>query len=325
MNINGEIVGAGQVGSNLGNYTISVPVNTQYAYTHSDNVIFAQVGDSMGVQSWQDYANRFYVGQNIPFDLPVAKSTVVNTGDTLSEGLMVNDAFGQGEDLVTPLQMSLIDNIAANGGQLMKPAVVQKIVDPNTKAVIYQDPDQPLGNQQVSAAAAQGVLQSMTSVVQCGSGLLTGANTNTSPWGIIGKTGTAQLGAFGTGVNAHGWMITAAPYSLQNPQQLPVLTIIALKENGGDGAPAVGPMITNTYNDIFNQGLVKAQPVQPPANTYCCTSGMLQTGPGCFGVKQNVVYNADGTAIMVQPKQGQGPGQGQGQGPGQGQQPPIFP
>lgn len=323
VTLGGEVVGAGQVGSNLGDaadpYTIHVPVSTQYAYTHSDNIIFAQVGDSMGVQSWQDYMNRFYVGQNIPFDLPVAKSSVVNQGDTLTEGLMVNDAFGQGEVQVTPLQMSLIDNIVANNGQMMKPSVVQKIVDPTTKAVIYQDPDQSLG-QPVSTNAAQGVLQSMYSVVQCGSGSVPGAETNLSPWGIVGKTGTAQLGALGSGVNAHGWMITAAPYSVQNPQQLPALTIVAMKENGGDGGVIVGPMITKTYDDIFNQGLVPNVQQPPAANAgiYCCTSQMLQLG--CAGVTRNVSYNTpDGTATFTQQ------GQGQGQGRGQGQQPPFFP
>ena len=96
VTLGGVVTGAGQVGSNLANYTIRVPVNTQYGFTHSDNVIFAQIGVSMGTQSWLDYMNRFYVGQTIPFDLPVKTSTVVNPGETLDTGLLSNDAFGQG-------------------------------------------------------------------------------------------------------------------------------------------------------------------------------------------------------------------------------------
>ena len=302
VTLGGVVTGANQVGSNLANYTIHVPVDTQYGFTHSDNVIFAQIGVKMGTQSWQDYMNRFYIGQTIPFDLPVAKSSVVPAGQTLDTGLLSNDAFGQGDDFVTPLQMSLIDNVAANGGQLMKPSIVQKIVDPTSKAAVYQDPDQMLG-QPVLANAANAVLQSMYSVVNCGSGLVPGAQVSTSPWGIVGKTGTAQVGAFNGNTHAHGWMITAAPYSAQNPGQLPALTIVAMKENSGDGAPSVGPMITNTYNDIFNQGLVKV--TQPPAvpNVYCCQSGMLQTGPGCVGVTRNVTYDANDIATFPQQQQ----------------------
>jgi peptidoglycan glycosyltransferase len=304
VTLGGVVVGADQVGSNLAPYTISVPVNTQYGYTHSDNVIFAQVGVSMGTQSWQDYMKRFYVGQDIPFDLPVAQSSVVPAGQTLDTGLLSNDAFGQGDDQVTPLQMALIDNTVADGGQMMRPSVVEKIVDPTTKAVVYQDPDQSLG-QPVSTNTAMEVLQSMYSVVQCGSGSLAGVQTNTSPWDIVGKTGSAQLGALNGNIHPHGWMITAAPYSVNNPNQLPALTIVAMKENSGDGGYAVGPMITNIYNDIFNQGLV--QVTQPPAanpNVYCCQSGMLQIG--CPGVRQNVFYTGTGAdAIATFPGQQQ--------------------
>ncbi len=279
---NNHLVGINRVGSNLAPYTIHVPVTTQYGYTHSDNVIYAQIGEETGVDTWLQYNKRFYVTQNIPFDLPVTTSTVNNQDTPLNANLLGDDAFGQGQVLVTPFQMSLIDDIAANNGQLMQPRLVSKIVDPN-KTVILQNQSQTLGNQQVTNGTAQQVLQSMYSVTQCGSGRVAGVNLNESPWGIIAKTGTAQLG--GT-QSAHSWLITAAPYSVQNPNQQPALTIVAMKENGGEGGGANAPMVKNMYNDIFSQGLVKVQ--QPPtANpNYCCQSGMLQVG--CPNVVANV-------------------------------------
>jgi peptidoglycan glycosyltransferase len=278
-------VGENHVGSNLMPYTIHVPVTTQYGYTHSDNVIFAQIGAETGVDSWLQYNKRFYVTQNIPFDLPVNVSTVNNANTPLDTNLLADDAFGQGQDLITPFQMSLIDDVAANGGQLMQPRLVSKIVDPN-KTPIVQNQPQTLGDRQVSTTAAQQALQSMYSVTQCGSGLVAGVNLNQSPWGIIAKTGTAQLGG---NQPAHSWLLTAAPYSVQNPNQLPALTILAMKENGGEGGGANAPMVKNMYNDIFSQGLVKVQ--QPPAASinYCCQSGMLQVG--CPNVVANVPAN----------------------------------
>ena len=281
---NNHLVGINHVGSNLAPYTIHVPVTTQYGYTHSDNVIFAQIGAKTGVDTWMQYNKRFYVTQNIPFDLPVTLSTVNNPGNPLNTNLLADDAFGQGQVLVTPFQMSLIDNIPANNGQLMQPRLVSKIVDPN-KTVIMQNQAQTLGNAQVSNTVAQNVLQSMYSVTQCGSGLVPGVNLNQSPWGIIAKTGTAQLGG---NQPAHSWLITSAPYSVQNPNQLPALTIVAMKENGGEGGSANAPMIKMMYNDIFGSGLVKVQ--QPPAvnPNYCCQSGMLQQN--CPGVVGNVPF-----------------------------------
>ena len=282
--LGGHTVGANNVGSNVIPYTFRVPVTTQYGYTHSDNVIFAQTGADIGVDTWSQYIKRFYVTQKIPFDLPVTASTVNNADTPLNTNLLVDDAFGQGQDLMTPLQMSLIDDIPANNGQLMQPRLISKIVDPN-KTPIMQNQAQTLGNQQVSNTAAQQVLQSMYSVSQCGSGSIPGVALQDSPWGIVGKTGTAQLGG---NQPAHAWLITSAPYSVQNPTQMPALTIVAMKENGGEGGSANAPMVKKMYNDIFSNGFVKAQQTPAASATYCCQSGMLQRGPGCTDFTVNV-------------------------------------
>ena len=206
--LGGHTVGANNVGSNVLGYTFRVPVTTEYGYTHSDNVIFAQTGADIGVDTWMQYINRFYVTQKIPFDLPVTVSQVNNANTQLNTNLLVDDAFGQGQVLVTPFQMSLVDDIPANNGQLMQPRLISKIVDPN-KTLIMQNQAQALGNQQVTSTTAQQVLHSMYSVSQCGSGSIPGVALQDSPWGIIAKTGTAQLGG---NQPAHAWSITSAPY-----------------------------------------------------------------------------------------------------------------
>ncbi len=66
----------GPVGNNIGGYTYTYPVNILYGYTHSDNIIFAQVGAKAGVNTWLKYNRALYVEKQIPFDLPVHVSTV---------------------------------------------------------------------------------------------------------------------------------------------------------------------------------------------------------------------------------------------------------
>jgi len=261
----------GPTGNNLEPYTVRFPVDTEYAYTHSDNVIFAQIGANIGVDAWQDYVKRFYITQNIPFDLPIANGSVTQGNTPLDVNLLADNAFGQGDDFVTPMHMSLVDNIAANDGQLMQPMLISKIVDPNKNPLKTNSP-QALGSRQVSSQAATGVRQAMYGVTHCGSGLVAGVNLSSSPWGIISKTGTAELGG---NKPAHGWLITAAPYSVTNPTQLPRLTIVAMKENGGEGGNAVGPMVTNMYNDIFTNVMKIQQPPAPAAN-YCFSTQLLQ-------------------------------------------------
>jgi peptidoglycan glycosyltransferase len=275
--INGEAFGP--VGNNIQGYTVHFPVTTRYGFTHSDNIIYAQIGTETGQSTWLNYANRFYVGQKIPFALPVTVSTVLKNGQPLAANELAADAFGQGFDAMTPLQMSLIDDAVANGGQLMQPQLINRIVDPN-KTVIQSTTAQPLGSQQISAQTASDVRLGMYGVVQCGSGsnFVSNVELGTSPWSIIAKTGTGQVSSIGN-VGAQAWLLTQAPYYANNPSQLPKLTIVALRENGGDGGVDVGPMVTAMYNNIFSQVMTNNQ--LPPASNprqYCCTTGLLQLG-----------------------------------------------
>ncbi|QBD79637.1 penicillin-binding protein 2 [Ktedonosporobacter rubrisoli] len=257
---------------NLDGYTVRFPVNTEYGFAHSDNVIFAQLGVNTGVDTWLEYNKRFYVGQKLPFDLPVQTSTVTKDGQ-LDVNTLADNSFGQGVDLITPLQMSLIQNIIANNGQLMQPTIISKITDQNKTPEMVTKP-QPLGSQQVSNQAATDARRAMYGVAHCGSGLPARVTLAASPWGIIGKTGTGEIGG---GQPAQAWLITAAPYSVTQPDQLPALTIVAMKEHGGDGGASTGPMISAMYNDIFTN-VMKLQQPEPINPRYCCSEQLLQLG-----------------------------------------------
>ncbi|TMC18784.1 MAG: penicillin-binding protein 2 [Chloroflexi bacterium] len=271
----------GPNGNNIDGYTMRFPITTEYGFVHSDNIIFAQIGARTGVDTWLDYTNRFFVGQQVKIDgLPVVVSKVQDTNkqgevQRLKVNRLAENAFGQGADSISAFQMSLIDNVVANDGQLMQPALISKVVDPASKSTIQSFSSKTLGSQQVSQQTAISARKAMYGVVRCGSGSIV-SQLFGSQWSIIGKTGTAEVGG---GLPAHSWMITQAPYSVESSGQLPAVTIVAMKENGGEGGATVGPMIAAIYNDIFSNNYVKPQ--IPPANdtrTYCCSTGMLQIG-----------------------------------------------
>ncbi len=256
-------------------------MTTQYGFSHSDNLIYAQIGAETGASTWLDYNKRFYVGQTIPFDLPVKDSSVTSgNSQTLSVNQLAENAFGQGIDQVTPLQMALFDSTIANNGAMMRPTLIAKITDSTGNAVQSNSPT-TLGTP-ISSQTATEVRQAMYGVTFCGSGLVGGAMISTSRWGIIAKTGTAQVNNSGA-TPADGWLMTEAPYSVNNPAQLPALAIVAMKENGGEGGSINGPMVTNMYNDIFTQvptySNVQAAGVATTGPTgYCCQTGLLQIG-----------------------------------------------
>ncbi len=266
----------GPVGNNIDGYTFRFPVNTEYGYVHSDNVIFAQLGVNTTLDSWMDYAKRFYIGQKIPFDLPTNASSVLPRGQsTMDNVALAANAFGQGTDLMTPLQMSLIADTAANNGQLMRPTIISKITDA-TSQPLQTYSAQTLANP-ISSDTATKVRQAMYGVVACGPGTLSSSFAANTPWGMIGKTGTAEV-SDNNAVPPHGWFISAAPYQLSNPNQLPSLSIVSMRENGGDGGANNIPMQENIYNDVFTQNLVTAQkPNNTFWSTYCAQTQLLQT------------------------------------------------
>jgi peptidoglycan glycosyltransferase len=280
----------GPVGNNIDGYTHHYPVNLAYGYSHSDNIIFAQVGVNTGVDTWLQYNQALYVGQKIPFDLPVKVSTVTpqpqkglcaNTpppASPLSVKQLAANAFGQGVDFVTPMQMVLVDNTVANDGKLMRPSIIQKIVDPRTQTTLQSFSPQML-QQVISQTTAQQVRDAMYGVAACGSGSLAVVQLSYpyTPWSVIGKTGTAQvpLGPGGKVLPGDSWFITQAPYVYQS-NQIPRITIVAMKENGGEGAYANGPMLRDDYGQIFGNVIKDVQTPPPPPADFCFSTGLLQ-------------------------------------------------
>jgi cell division protein FtsI/penicillin-binding protein 2 len=261
-------------GDNLGveqGFLKHFPVSTAFGYANSDNIMFAHIGDSIGQDKWLDYTKKLYLDQDIPSEIPIAKSSVMQSGDTLDRAHYLNDVYGQGVDNVTPFQMSMVDNAIANNGVLMRPMFFTKITDANGNPIQTYSPQQL--STVASKDAAFNTRVGMNGVTTCGSAWHI-TEDNRPPTTIIGKTGTAQLGG---DQPPHGWMITQAPFNINNPDQVPDLTIVGIREKGGEGAYTIGPAIWRMYTDIFNQNLVKTQlaPWLDP-NTFCIPNGLWQ-------------------------------------------------
>ena len=275
----------GPVGNNIGGYTYTYPVNLLYGYTHSDNIIFAQTGAKAGVNTWLTYNRKLYVEKQIPFDLPVHVSTVTpqkqlcplnapaQTPTSLKQ--VAENSFGQGVDFITPMQMALMNNTVANNGHLMRPTLISKIVDPN-QTVLQSFNPQELGTP-ISDTTAQQVRDAMYGVVRCGSGSLSQVQLTGSQWSIIGKTGTAQVDNTGK-TPAQSWFITQAPYVFQS-NQIPRITIVAMKEHAGEGAFANGPMLRSIYDRIFTEVMKDVPQSQPPGQNFCLNTGLYQPHP----------------------------------------------
>jgi peptidoglycan glycosyltransferase len=218
--------------------SIACPIDVEHGYIYSDNIIYAQIGVSLGAATWLNYFQRFGMidtnatnKQPFPFDFPVKASRVDFKGIQSDNVNLAAAAFGQGTLQISPLEMSFITDTVANDGVGLLPHLLLKVVPHgvNPASVPPVSPVPYTGNgvsngQIISAQTAQEVRTSMRGVVQQGSAtIIRGSRAN-----VGGKTGTAQL----DGPDPHSWFISLAP---DNAGQTPQYTVVVMRENGDEG------------------------------------------------------------------------------------------
>lgn len=151
----------------------------------SSNVSFAKIAnEQLGTDKLLEYLGRFGLDRPTGIDLEGEVENKINFKWEIDK---VSTAFGQASS-VTPIQQVQAATAIANGGKMMKPYVVDKIVDPDTnKTVVDHEPK--VAGQPVSSETAKHVLDLLGKVVTDG----TGRQYNLEGYQVAGKTGTAEI------------------------------------------------------------------------------------------------------------------------------------
>jgi peptidoglycan glycosyltransferase len=231
-----------EYGQRVNNYDTSSPFGTvtlAQAMQNSINSVFCNIGKALGGRRLVDKMKRFGFYSVPPLETPVNERAI--SGLYNSRGRLVTDeskidpgrtAFGQGpntaEPKLTPLQMAMVAAAIANGGVVMKPYVVEKVVAPDGSEVTKTQPD-ALGRA-VGARNAAEIAQMMESVVQGG----TGTAAQIPGIRVAGKTGTAESGVRGTNTTS---FMSFAP--ADNPR---VAVAVILERQSGTGGTTAAPI-----------------------------------------------------------------------------------
>jgi peptidoglycan glycosyltransferase len=172
----------------------------------SCNTAFAQMGvQDAGPDQMVATAEAFGFNQDVPIDLPDAAASAFPT-DPNADQLLAQDAIGQHDVQATPLQMALVAAAVANGGEIMRPHVVDEIRDDDGEMVREIGTDE-VWTRAMDSDVAGVVRQGMISVVEDGTadGLDDALTGNLEGYVVGGKTGTAQLGT--EPPRSHAWII----------------------------------------------------------------------------------------------------------------------
>ncbi|WP_053219767.1 penicillin-binding protein [Virgibacillus senegalensis] len=154
----------------------------------SSNVAAAKlVWEKLGPEKFLDYLKDFHFDKPTGIDLPNEQPGRILYDWPIEK---VTTSYGQGTT-VTPIQLMMAGSAIANHGKMMKPYVISKIVDSETKKVIKENQPKQSG-QPVSEETAEEVKDILETVITSENG--TGYNIyNLNDYTVAGKTGTAQI------------------------------------------------------------------------------------------------------------------------------------
>lgn len=196
------------------------------AFAKSTNTIFAQLGLELGNVRLTSAAQDFGLGTEPPFDLPVEPSTMSSPA-SMDDVMLAWSAVGQGETLVTPLEMALIAGAIAQRGVIFEPYLVEFVRDYDGSVRYDRRPRH--WRRATSAKTAARIRKMMVETVASGTGK-TAAINNVK---VAGKTGTAEVG----GDEApHAWFVGFAPADKAE------VAVAVLIENGGTGGQTAAPL-----------------------------------------------------------------------------------
>jgi len=232
-------------------------ISSVNALEQSCDVYFYHMGLRLGVDGLSKYYRKFGLGSPTGIDIEGEASGLVPDSTYMNrrygprgwtKGHIMNISIGQGDLLVTPLQLACYCAGLANRGKIPKPHLI--------KGILHHEPDKwediPTTFKNIEGISPQTwdiIMQGMYEVLQGPRG--------TAHWlmdrdiEIGGKTGTAQ--------NPHGddhaWFIGFAPFD--DPQ----IAICALVEHGEHGSSAAAPIVVKIIQRLLKPSKVDDQPM----------------------------------------------------------------
>ena len=211
-----------------------------YAFTVSCNTVFGGLGMHLGGSALRQQANAFGMNRALRIPLMVSPSSYPPVSNP---DFTAYSAIGQYNDTVTPLQEAMFAAAIANGGTLMRPYLVQKVIAPNLTPLVTAQPS--VLSHAVSPGVASQVSRMMAGVVAQPYGTAHSIAGQLVGITVAAKTGTAQNGANNTGLDD-------AVFTCFAPVGNPEIAVGVIVKGGGLGADASAPVAVQIIKAYMN-------------------------------------------------------------------------
>ena len=209
------------------------------AFAHSCNTAYATIGLELDPEEFADLCDDFLFNRALPTNMMHSTSQfVLGKKSGYAEKMMT--AIGQGNTLVTPLHMALITCAVANGGQLMRPYLVDHMEAYDGTVVSQTTPSRY--RRLMTSEEARILKEYMAETVNSGTA------TQLSWYGFTaaGKTGSAEYVSNGY-EGTHSWFVGFS--NVEDPD----LVVAVIAEDGGTGSETAVPIAAQVFQAYYSR------------------------------------------------------------------------
>ncbi|NLO91625.1 MAG: penicillin-binding protein 2 [Elusimicrobia bacterium] len=231
-------------------------VDFMEAMTHSCDVYFYTMGLRVGPAAIEKFERGFRLGMTSELLISGEKSGHVfgPQGRTKArsywfQGDTLNLSIGQGELLVTPIQMAQMMSAVANKGNFWRPNYIEKIVGPEP----FRKKTELLSTVNLNPETWHLLWSSLKSVVDEG----TGQPAKIKGLEVYGKTGTAQ----NSQGDENAWFVAFA----REPGKAPKIAVAVLVQHGLHGSSAAAPIARQVIEAAYGLSQPKPAPAEADA------------------------------------------------------------
>jgi penicillin-binding protein 2 len=259
------------------------------AYFYNLGYEFYQDQSKFGPLALQNVASEYGLGNSTGIPLPGESPGLIPSAAVVAKehhdypkaypdgnwepGFEIQEAIGENQDLVTPLQMANAYSVLANGGTLYTPQIALQVDAPGSGDKPSGQVIKTFGSQvagHVNIPDRSNLVQGFEDVVENPSGTANGAFAGfpTSQYPIAGKTGTAQVSALQPGMagyNVNTYKQDTSVFTSFGPANNPRFVVDGFFEQSGYGASVAAPAVRQVYNTLFD--------IPAPPTTTTTTSG----------------------------------------------------
>ncbi len=237
-------------------------IDLRQAIVQSCDVYFYQLGLKLGINNIHDWALKFNLGKQTGIDLRGENAGLIPTKEFYTEklgwshfpkGVLLNLSIGQGEILVTPLQMAFLMALIANEGECSRPHLLKYWYNPLKKEELhFYKSDKVIID--VLPSVLVKIKKSLRDAVN--GHFATGYRAKVKGVTVAGKTGSAEV--IKKEHYTHAWFAGFAPY---DDPEVAFACIVEFAGHGGSvAAPIIGDLLHYYFykeKRIDNNGIMK--------------------------------------------------------------------